>query len=329
MSDLVSWRRISRLVVVAMILYVLLLIGFVLRGYWILPVALTLTIAAGLLGLRAGLPVERRVVLILISSALGLTALVEVVVLDGDVGRMNTVFKFYMQVWSMLSIASGVALVWVWPAVTGEWGRNRRRIWKAALALLLLSAALYPLLATRAKWQVRMDQEAPNTLDGMAFMQYASYGDTAADGSPRTIPLRHEYDALRWMQDSIEGSPVIVEAHSGNPYRSIAGRVAMYTGLPTVIGWDWHQRQQRATVPDTLVWNRVNDVKALFDTTDVDQAMRILNKYGVQYVYVGELERTYYQPAGIDKFERMAELGLLQKVYENEGVSIYEVLEQG
>jgi uncharacterized membrane protein len=131
------------------------------------------------------------------------------------------------------------------------------------------------------------------------------------------------------MQDSIEGSPVIVEAHSGNPYRSIAGRVAMYTGLPTVIGWDWHQRQQRATVPDTLVWNRVNDVKALFDTTDVDQAMRILNKYGVQYVYVGELERTYYQPAGIDKFERMAELGLLQKVYENEGVSIYEVLEQG
>jgi len=329
MSDLVGWRRFSRLVMVSLILYVLLLIVFVLRGYWILPVALTLTIAAGLLGLRAGLPVERRVVLILISSALGLTALVEVVVLDGDVGRMNTVFKFYMQVWTMLSIAGGVALVWAWPAVSHEWGRGKRRVWQAALVLLLVSAALYPLLATRAKWQVRMTQEAPNSLDGMAFMQYASYGDTAADGSPRTIPLRHEYDALRWMQDSIKGSPVIVEAHSGNPYRSIAGRVAMYTGLPTVIGWDWHQRQQRATVPDTLVWNRVNDVRALFDTADIEQALRILNKYGVQYVYVGELERTYYLPAGIDKFEQMVALGHLQKVYENEGVSIYQVLKQG
>ena len=61
------------------------------------------------------------------------------------------------------------------------------------------------------------------------------------------------------MQRYIEGSPVIAEAHSGNPYRSIGNRVAMYTGLPAIVGWDWHQRQQRAVLPGDLVSSRIDD----------------------------------------------------------------------
>jgi uncharacterized membrane protein len=127
------------------------------------------------------------------------------------------------------------------------------------------------------------------------------------------------------MQRNIEGSPVIAEAHSTNPYRSIANRVSMYTGLPAVVGWDWHQRQQRAVLPGSLVSNRIQDVNTIYNTQDMAQAEMLLNKYGVSYVFVGSLERNYYQPQGITKFEEMADLGILEVVYMDDKVTIYRV----
>lgn len=326
-EGLVRWQKYARPVFVALIFYPFIVLFLMTRGYWIAPLVLTLIVVSGLLGLRPGISSARRVPLILTSSALGLTLMVEIIVLEGDIGRMNTVFKFYMQVWVMLSIVGGVAMATIWPALRREWGARKRVIWQGALALLIAAAATYPVLATRAKWQTRMSREAPITLDGTAFMEVTSYGDTAADGSPQNIPLAYEASAIEWMQRNIEGSPVIVEAHGGNPYRSIQARVAMYTGLPTIIGWDWHQRQQRASVPDSLVWSRVNDVTALFNTTDADEALRILDKYSVKYVYAGQLEWTYYSPQGMQKFDRMVEMGYLVEVFRNEGVSIYEVVQ--
>ena len=315
----------SRLLLFSLALFLLILILLVVRGYWIAPLVLILIIAAGLLGLRPGIDAARRVVLILIASALGLTLAVEIVVLEGDIGRMNTVFKFYMQVWLLLSVSSGAAAVWSWEAIKTKGAV--KRTWQVALALLLMAAALYPILATQAKWDIRMNPQAPNTLDGMAFMPFVEYGDTDYAGNSVNISLANDYQALRWMQRNIKGSPVIVEAHSGNPYRSIGNRVAMYTGLPAIIGWDWHQRQQRAVLPGELVSRRIEDVNTLYNTPSTNEAQAILDKYGVSYIYVGDLERAYYWPEGIAKFEQMASDGRLEIVYQNSAVTIYHVKE--
>jgi uncharacterized membrane protein len=280
---------------------------------------------SGLLGLRPGIHAARRVVLILIASALGLTLLVEIFVLEGDVGRMNTVFKFYMQAWIILSVAAGAAGVWSWESVRHK--NTSRKVWQICFAILLAAAALYPLLATRAKWQIRMSDDAPTTLDGMAFMPYTHYGDTNYAGESTTIDLGDDYEPLRWMQRNIEGSPVIAEAHSGNPYRSIANRVTMYTGLPGIVGWDWHQRQQRAVLPGQLVSSRIEEVNTLFTTPDKEQALAILDKYKVKYIYAGQLERAYYPPEGLAKFEKLAEEGALEIVYQDSTTTIYEVQE--
>lgn len=325
-EGLQNFESFAKPLLVALLLYIVLLILLFIRGYWIAPIVLTLIIIAGLLGLRPGIGEARRAVLILMSAALGLTLLVEIVVLDGDIGRMNTVFKFYMQVWIMLSVASGAAAVWSWDIIKS--GQTTRKVWQAALITLFFLAALYPLLATQAKWQVRMNKDAPNTLDGMAFMPFVEYGDTNYAGQSVNISLADDYDALLWMQRNIEGSPVIAEAHSGNPYRSIANRVAMYTGLPAIVGWDWHQRQQRAVVPGSLVSSRIQDVNMLYNTTDVQQALDILRQYNVTYIYLGELERAYYTPEGIDKFQQMVDSGLLQIVYQDDAVTIYKMSEQ-
>jgi uncharacterized membrane protein len=170
-----------------------------------------------------------------------------------------------------------------------------------------------------------MSEEAPTTLDGMAFMPYTSYGDADYTGNGITIQLADDYEALRWLQRSVEGSPIIVEAHGTNPYQTISSRVAMYTGLPTIVGWDWHQRQQRAVTPGQLVSSRIEDINLLFRTPNVEEARAILEKHEVDYIFVGSLERAYYHPDGLAKFEQMVNDGYLTIPYQDAHVTIYRV----
>jgi uncharacterized membrane protein len=103
--------------------------------------------------------------------------------------------------------------------------------------------------------------------------------------------------------------------------------VSIYTGLPAVVGWRWHQVQQRTALPDSMVdWRRA-DVDECYNTVDVARAQEILSRYGVRYVYVGAYERAYYDPAGMLKFDAMAAEGLLRVVYDAQGVRIYRVEE--
>ncbi len=313
----------GRMILVALALFVVLLVALLVRGYWVAPIALPLLVVAGLLTLRPGLPSARRVVLALMAAGLGLTLLVEVIVLDGDVGRMNTVFKFYLQVWLMFSVACGPAAVWAWASIRRT--KRLRTVWQGTLAVLLFAALLYPLLATAAKWGIRMNPDAPNTLDGAAFMPYVEYGDTDYAGQSRIMRLVEDMGAIDWLQRNVEGSPVVMEAFGGNPYRSIASRIAMYTGLPAVVGWDWHQRQQRAVAPDTIVTSRIADVNQFYNTLDVAEARNILARYGVEYIVVGSLENTYYAPAGQLKFDQMVAEGMLQEVFRDEFARIFRV----
>jgi uncharacterized membrane protein len=187
--------------------------------------------------------------------------------------------------------------------------------------VLLFAAVLYPILATRAKWDIRMSKDAPHTLDGMAFMPYVSYQENG-----QTVPLGYDYAAIQWIQHNIPGSPVIAEGYSDNYYRSISNRVAMYTGLPNIIGWSGHQRQQRAALPGHLIDTRIQDIHQLYNTTSIPEAVSIINKYGIEYIYVGQLEWVIYDPQGLLKFDQMADAGMLEEIYRNDGTTVYRVV---
>ncbi len=276
-------------------------------------------------------PAERLVALM---SGVGLawTLLVEVIVQKGDISRMNTVFKFYLQVWVLFGISAAVCLVWI---VRNTQGARRKaqgtaqawRIWATVLALLIALAALYPILATRAKINDRWARQVGPGLDSLEWMTAVSdfqSGPGTPDG--RSFLLLWDYQALMWLRENVDGSPVVAEGAQAKPYRSLRARVATYTGLPIIVGYPWHQHQQRSFLKVDLVGQRERDVDQLYSTPDPWSAKAVLDRYDVSYVYVGDLERITYDPGGIEKFEKMVEIGLLRPVYTNEGVTIYEVV---
>ena len=108
---------------------------------------------------RPGQPEGKKFTLFLVALSFVLTLAVEIIVLQGDVGRMNTVFKFYLQAWTMLGISSASALFWLLPEIRNHWKINLQTIWMAILVLLVGSAALFPLLAGADKIRDRMSKD--------------------------------------------------------------------------------------------------------------------------------------------------------------------------
>lgn len=262
----------------------------------------------------------RLFILGMITVALTLSAAVENYTLRGDIGRMNTVFKFYLQIWMLYTLASAVAFALIIGAFRHRLQVQWKLPWQIVFAVLLAATLVYPVYATRARVNDRFN-ELPRTLDGMAYMPHATYADAPDGGSPVEMQLSQDYNALIWMQDNIQGSPVVLEAWA-NLYRW-GSRVSVYTGLPTVIGWDWHESQQRPGYGQ-LITQRRADVDSLFDPNRSFASVRpLLDKYHVQYIYIGPLERVYYGDAGVAKFAQAARDGLLAISYDQDGVIIY------
>jgi uncharacterized membrane protein len=389
--------------------------GLALSGQHLVALLLLLLSLAVLLLLGERADPRRAFVWGLLALGLGLGLACELVRLDGDVGRMNTVFKFYFQVWALWAVASAAALVWLLgaprasaargavargtpradvvprapaPALASEarargpeerhgdpariderpapavvearragpaplgfdpsgqerrqggasgqpagladdplipspraarWPRSEvcRRLWLAALGLLLAASLVYPPIASRGKAAERFDPTLAPTLDGMAYMRTAVHREEG-----HTFALRSDWEAIRWLQAHVAGSPVVLEAQV--PLYRWGSRVSVYTGLPTVLGWDWHQKQQRWG-DQHLVDQRAADVRALYADPDPARKLALLRRYDVAYVYVGALERAYYPPAGLAAFEQLVGRGL-ERVYENAAVTIYRVV---
>ena len=316
LRSLRPYRYWIQLAAVLLLTSILVLLWMEVRIAWlVLPFAAW----AGILLLKPTISDAKRVILFFVGTGLVLTLMVEVIVLVGDIGRMNTVFKFYLQVWTLFSLSAATALGWSIEKMR-YWSINTRRVWQIILVLLVGGAALFPLLAGTAKIKDRMAVSAPHSLDGMEYMQYAGYGDTWG-----MMDLNQDYQAIRWLQENVVGSPVIVEANLRNLYRW-GSRMSIYTGLPGVVGWEWHQQQQRAVVPGSWVTDRILEIDDFYQTTDWDAARKFLEKYDVQYIIVGQQERGHYPGAGLEKFTA-AEGILWKEVFRFQDTIIYQVLE--
>ena len=301
---------------ISIIAFVVIIVLLQVTGVQIAWFVLILALWALILLLRPNQPDQKKFVLFLVGTGLALTLAVELIVLKGDYGRMNTVFKFYIQTWILFAVSSAAGLTWLYPAVK-RWHPAWSWIWSVCLGLFIGFAALFTLLGTMGKITDRMTNLVPVTLDGMEYMKYAHYSDAGQD-----MDLEEDYLAIRWMQDNVKGSPVIVEANA-TEYKW-GSRFTIYTGLPGVVGWNWHERQQRAALNTEAVFNRVEEVGKFYNTPSIEDAQTFLEKYRVKYIIVGQLESAMYGADGLQKFKTYSGK-LWDVVYQNGHTVIYQV----
>ena len=282
--------------------------------------------------------------LVITAMALCITLGTEIITLRFDNGRQNTIFKFYIQVWLIFSIVAGAGFAWI-VKNSAQWRARIAIPWYLFGMILFFVAAMYPITATRGRQVFRFSQDVPRTLNGLAYMNYTTHYESVQcptvtvmscndyERIGGTIDLSNDYNVIRWLQENVEGTPTIMEAISLNITYQWGARISVNTGLPSVVGWSYHQTQQRSLEPlNRLVDQRVANVNAFYTTTDIPTAAHLLQYYDVRYIIVSDYELRRYvpvdgtQPSGIDKFAEMVDLGLLRVAYHEGDATIYEVL---
>ncbi len=237
----------------------------------------------------------------------------------GDAYRMNTVFKFYIQVWVLLALAAAASLGFVHRRLAREHkGSLLAAFWWNCFVILVLGVSVYPVFATQARLRDRFPLHPPvGTLDGMAYMSLAHY-----DWEGHRIFLEPDYKAIRWLLENVQGTPVILQA-GHDFYRANGTRIAYNTGFPTVLSY-LHEDEQR--YPEQVV-QRQKDVENIYNNPDAEAVLPLLAGYDVSYIYVGPFERAAYPSEGLAKFDAML-ASHLDLVYDEDGVRIYRLREE-
>src|SRR5207237_4292030 len=99
-----------------------------------------------------------------------------------------------------------------------------------------------------------------------------------------------EAAAIGWLRDHAPADAVVVEAVGGQ--YSEYGRVAVQTGIPTLLGWAGHELQWRGNGDEPA--RREPIVQTVYTSANAEELRNIFARYAVTYVFVGELEKTKY-----------------------------------
>lgn len=208
--------------------------------------------------------------------------------------RANTTFKFGYHAWTMLTIVTFAGFGIAFSRYKGL----AKCIFLSFITIILISGAVYPVVAVR---QFYLNTTAGLTLDGSLWMR-------------NTYP--EDWAVIGYINNNIHERSVIAEA-VGDSYTTFS-RISTYTGQITPMGWQTHEWTWRfhPTVPGGVGgetgWTAVNlvagDIKALYETSNIDLARQIIAKYGIKYVYVGALEQKTYAALDQVKFSILGDV---------------------
>lgn len=222
--------------------------------------------------------------------------LIYVVDIYGGHKRANTMFKFTYQAFIMFGLMMGYVITkFVLLA------KNGKQIVCGVLTGFLFLGTVGYLGKSIDSWFGDVtDQTRFQGLDAAAFVDTENVYDS---------------EAVDWINETIEGRPVMLEAH-GSSY-TYANRISVLTGLPTILGWHTHEWLWK----DDYNWveARKADVETIYTSDDVSLVQELLTTYEVSYIYVGDEERSAYAVND----ELLRSLGEI--VFENAGVYIVKL----
>ena len=209
-------------------------------------------------------------------SALGLIVIPEIVyvkdIYEKEYARSNTMFKLTYQAFTMFGILLGYALIRLWM----EKKHVIRKVLTSAVFACFVGCCFYTATAVHAWFGQVWDPSQYQGLDATAYLETTFLEDAAA---------------IRWLNDNVTGDPVVLEAN-GDSYSDYE-RVSAMTVLPTVLGWYVHEWLWRG---DTGALNeRAQEVETIYTSTNQEEVKALLEKYQVEYIFIGAREREKYE----------------------------------
>ncbi len=246
------------------------------------------------------------IVVILCICAAGLIAAPEVLYIKDiytSAPRCNTMFKFTYEAFIMFGLATGYITVCLLygngqsgeiqndslhgvESTAKSTARSHIVLRSILMLLLLIPPFCYPYFAVH---EVYFTGENAGTLDGLAYIAQKDEG---------------EYAAIQWIDENTPADAVILEVNALS--YTEGDRVSMATGRQTLQGWWTHQMLWRNLSSEELEV-RIGEIKEIYEGAEPAAAEQILQKYGIDYIYIGERERDAFPELQLDKLRSLSD----------------------
>jgi len=226
----------------------------------------------------------------------------------GGMSRFNNIFKYYLFAWYLGAIVASYTLYEIKQKYysTGFCEKTMRRVWIGIFLLFFLATLFFIPLGLKNRRHTHMfrpkmvPKHVSPTIDGWAWM----------------VKFKPDINAgINWLNQNVKDSSIIVEAAGGADRRGRVDYNYQYsfisaaTGLPTIIGWENHVNQRHYKLGGKRKLNlteadkRARDVKTIYNTLDMEKLISLLNRFNVEYIFIGPLERRVYNAEGLEKFD--------------------------
>ena len=221
--------------------------------------------------------------------------------------RSNTMFKLGYEAFILWSIVAGYVIVhFLFKRRQKAEGRDALRpLFFVLLFPQLFLVSIYPIFSTRSYFG---ELKTYRGIYGLEWLE-KEYPD--------------DWKVMIWIKSKISNLndkksqlPVIVEA-DGDSYTDY-NHVSAFAGVSTVIGWAVHEWLWRGSYD--VVAPRREDVKTIYESSDVNAVRSILDTYNVRYVLVGKLEREKFKNIQEDVIAKIGSVA-----FQSRGTVVYDV----
>ncbi len=216
-------------------------------------------------------------VLILGLCAIGLILIPEVIyvrdIYSGAYKRANTMFKLTYQAFIMFGMAMGYII----SKLLFFAKKKSNFVFAIITGVLLLSTTGYFGNSTKAWFS--------------GWTKGENYKELRCDEYLKTVN-KQDYNTAKWINENIEGRPVLLELN-GPSYKDY-NRLSIMTGLPNLLGWKTHEQLWQwdgVNSMASIITEREADIKTLYTSKNASEVKSLIEKYNIEYIYIGDIER--------------------------------------
>lgn len=215
--------------------------------------------------------------------AIGLVLVPEVIyvrdIYDGGYSRANTMFKLTYQAYLLFAICFGYILLKL------LLNKNKIIRKKGIIFTILFTLTLgYPSVSIINVFGNIYNTKNYKTLDGMYLLE---------NGYDGNVYAQDDLNIINWLNENANKNDVILETY-GDSY-TYSDRISVFTGLATPLGWTtheylWRSKGSSLSYP-VIVEKRTQDIDKLYSDTNIDDLKKLVKKYNISYIIVGNEER--------------------------------------